>query len=103
MIKVSVLYPNTPGATFDMDYYVGKHMPLVRERSGTACKGVAVDQGLAGAGPGAPAAYIAIGHILYDTAEDFQAVFAAHGQALLADIPNFTTVQPVIQISAVRL
>lgn len=30
-----------------MDYYLGKHMPLVREKSGPACKGVAVDQDLA--------------------------------------------------------
>ena len=28
MIKVSVLYPNKPGSKFDMNYYIGKHMPL---------------------------------------------------------------------------
>jgi uncharacterized protein (TIGR02118 family) len=103
MIKVSVLYPNSPGATFDVDYYVGKHMPLVREKSGAACKGIAVDHGLAGGAPGAPAAYIAMGHVLYDSVEAFQAVFATHGPALLADIPNFTNVQPVIQISDVKM
>lgn len=102
MIKVSVLYPNSPGATFDMDYYLERHMPLVREKSGPACKGTAVDQGLAGGAPGAPATYLAMGHMLYETVEDFQSVFAKHGEALLADIPNFTNTQPVIQISAVR-
>ena len=32
MIKVSVMYPNKPGARFDHDYYRDKHMPLVKAR-----------------------------------------------------------------------
>ena len=36
MIKVSVMYPNTPGGRFDHDYYRDKHMPLVKERERTA-------------------------------------------------------------------
>ena len=28
MIKLSILYPNKPGTRFDIDYYVGTHMPL---------------------------------------------------------------------------
>lgn len=103
MIKVSVLYPNTAGAKFDMDYYLAKHMPLVREKSGSACKGMTVDHGIVGGAPGAPAAYVAMGHILYDSIEAFQAMFAEHGHVLLADIPNFTNVQPLIQISAVKM
>lgn len=102
MIKVSVLYPNSPDARFDMDYYLDRHMPLVRDKSGSACKGTEVDHGLAGGAPGSAATYVAMGHILYETVEDFQAVFALHGQALLADIPNFTNVQPVIQISSIK-
>ena len=46
MIKVSVLYPNKPGAKFDMDYYVNKHVPLVQQKLGSACKSVAVEQGI---------------------------------------------------------
>lgn len=102
MIKVSVFYANSPGVRFDMDYYIERHMPLVQTKSGVACQRVEVDQGLAGGAPGTTAPYVAIGHIFYETAEDFQSVFARHGEALLADIPNFTNVQPLIQISAVR-
>jgi uncharacterized protein (TIGR02118 family) len=29
MIKVSVMYPNTPGARFNHEYYREKHMPLL--------------------------------------------------------------------------
>lgn len=102
MIKVSILYPNSTGIRFDMGYYLGKHMPLVREKSGAACKGLEVDRGVAGGTPGAAATYVAMGHILYSSVEAFQAVFALHGQALLGDIPNFTNAQPVIQISEVE-
>lgn len=36
IIKVSVMYPNTPGARFDHEYYRDKHMPLVKTRMGHA-------------------------------------------------------------------
>src|ERR1700676_1766092 len=34
MIKVSVFYPSSDGARFDMDYYRDRHMALVQERLG---------------------------------------------------------------------
>jgi len=37
MIKVSVMYPNTPGSRFDHAYYRDKHMPLLKARMGDAC------------------------------------------------------------------
>ena len=30
MIKVSVFYPNPPGAQFDHEYYRDEHMPMVK-------------------------------------------------------------------------
>ncbi len=103
MIKVSVMYPNTSGATFDMAYYLNSHMPMVRQKLGVALKGMAVEEGLGGAQPGAPAAYLAMGHLSFDSVEAFQAVFTTHAPAILADIPNYTNTQPVIQISQVKL
>ena len=63
MIKVSVMYPNTPGARFDHAYYRDKHMPLVKTRMGDACKFYTVDKGMAGGAPGAPATYVGMCHI----------------------------------------
>jgi uncharacterized protein (TIGR02118 family) len=103
MIKVSVMYPNTEGSTFDMTYYCDKHMAMVREKLGAALKGVAVEQGLAGALPGSPPPFLALGHLLFESLEAFQAAFAAHGQTFLADVPNFTNTQPTIQISQVKM
>ena len=103
MIKVSVLYPSSAGSKFDMDYYCTKHMPMVQEKLGAACKGVSVDQGLGSQEPGTPAPFVAMGHLLFDSIEGFQAAFGPHAATFMADIPNYTNIQPMIQISSVEL
>ena len=103
MIKVSVLYPAGEGTTFDIDYYCTKHMPMVREKLGAACLNAAVEQGLGGATPGSPPTYVVMGHLFFDSAAALQDAFAPHAQSIMADIPNYTNIQPVIQISEVKL
>ena len=103
MIKVSVMYPNTSDARFDMTYYLDRHMPMVRDLMGDVLKGINVEQGLAGGQPGAPAPYVALGHLFFESVDAFQAAFAEHSGAILADIPNYTNTQPTIQISQVKL
>ena len=102
MIKISVFYPWSKGAEFDMKYYLATHMPLVEARLGAACKGINVDQGMAGGAPGAPPSFIAIGHILAESPEAFQAAFTPHTSEIMGDIPNFTKIEPTIQISEVK-
>ncbi len=103
MIKVSVMYPNLSGARFDHAYYRDKHMPLVQARMGAACRFYTVDVGLAGGAPGEPATYVAMGHIFSDSVEAFQAGFGPHVKEIMADIPNYTDIQPQIQISQVAV
>jgi uncharacterized protein (TIGR02118 family) len=101
MIKVSVMYPNNPGARFDHTYYAEKHMPLVKAKMGARCKSYTVDKGLAGGAPGSPATYVGMCHIFCESIEDFQAGFGPHAAEIMADIPNYTDLQPVLQISEV--
>ena len=101
MIKVSVMYPNQPGARFDHDYYRATHMPLVKERMGDNCRFYTIDRGLAGGAPDAPATYVGMCHIFCDSVEAFQAGFGPHADEILADIRNYTDLSPVIQISEV--
>ena len=103
MIKVSVLYPNTAGVKFDMDYYLTKHMPMVQQKLGAACKSMAIEEGLAGGAPGAPATYVAMCHLGFDSVEAFQAALAPHAEEIMGDIPNYTNTQPTIQISKTRM
>lgn len=103
MIKVSALYPNVPDKKFDMEYYCSQHIPMVQQKLGAACKEVTVDAGLGGVEPGSPAPYVVMGHLYFDSIETFQTAFGLHGQAIMGDIPNFTDVQPTIQISEVKI
>lgn len=103
MIKVSVFYPNTEGKRFNADYFLNKHIPFVQEQLGSSLKRTSVDMGLAGGEPGSPAPYQAMGHLFFDTVEAFQAAFGLHASSLMGDIPNFTDIQPTIQISEVKL
>jgi uncharacterized protein (TIGR02118 family) len=101
MIKVSVMYPNTPGARFDHAYYRDKHMPMLAARMGEACKQYTVEKGLSGGAPGAPAPYVAMCHIFADSVEAFQAAFGPHAKDIMKDVPNYTDLHPVMQISEV--
>ncbi|MHA6796612.1 EthD family reductase [Pseudonocardia bannensis] len=103
MIKVSVLYPRDESAKFDMDYYLGQHIPMVQEKLGAALKGVSVEQGVAGGTPDAPPAFVAMGHLLFDSPEAFQESFGPHAEQIMGDIPNYTSIQPTIQISDVKM
>jgi uncharacterized protein (TIGR02118 family) len=101
MIKVSVMYPNTPGARFNHEYYANKHMPLVKQRMGDTCKFYTVDKGIAGGAPGTAATYIGMCHIYCDSVESFQKGFGPHADEIMGDIPNYTDLAPTIQISEV--
>lgn len=39
----------------------------------------------------------------FDSVEAFQAAFAPHADAIFADVPKYTDIQPVIQISDVKI
>jgi len=103
MIKVSVVYPHSEGKNFDMKYYCEKHMPMVKQKLGSACRSIAVEQGIAGGAPGTPPTYVAMGHIYSESVEAFQAAFGPHAAEIMADIPNYTAIQPIIQISEVKI
>ncbi|MGH9718383.1 MAG: EthD family reductase [Candidatus Acidiferrales bacterium] len=103
MIKISVYYPNSAGVRFDMNYYVSKHLPMVQKKVGPALKSVAAEQGVAGGSPGSPAPYVAVGHLMFDSVDAFQTAFAPHSEAIMADVANYTNVQPIIQISEIKL
>ena len=103
MIKVSVLYPNKPGASFDTSYYFAKHMPMVASKFGSAARTTSVDQGLGGAAPGSPAPFVMMAHFTFESIDAFQTAFGPHAAEIMGDIPNYTSIEPVVQISEVKI
>lgn len=105
MVKISILYPNSEGARFDLRYYIDKHMPVSIGLLGAhpGFRGVYVERGIGGGFPGTDAAFVAMCHFQFDSVENFMAAFTPHAAALHGDMPNYTDIEPVIQISEVLI
>jgi uncharacterized protein (TIGR02118 family) len=102
MVCVSVFYPNAAGKKFDHDYYAQKHMPFVLDKAkSSGMIRYEIDTGMTGGAPGAPAPYASIGRLYFDNVDAFQQTMGAHGAEFIADIPNYTDIEPQFQISHV--
>jgi uncharacterized protein (TIGR02118 family) len=96
MIKVSVLYKGNIDDKFDVDYYQNSHLPMVKETVGAAIKSVELNVGL-GDSP-----FKAIGNITFESMAEFKNEFLPHMPKFRADVPNYTNIEPMIQISEIR-
>jgi uncharacterized protein (TIGR02118 family) len=93
MIRVSVFYPVTEGASFDHDYYREKHVPLAARTWSPVS--VEIDKGVDGP-------HVAAVHLTFDSLDALQAAMAADGTADgRADVANYTTIAPVLQTSEI--
>ncbi len=100
MAVFTVLYPARDGAKFDHDYYNDHHITLVKEAfAETGLIDVQVLTGVS-AGDGGPAPFVKIVTLFFRDAEAMQASLTSpQGAELTADLPNFTDIQPIVQIS----
>ena len=103
MAKITILYPNSQGSWFDDDYNFNKHIPMAIERLGKALRGVTVEHGLGGVTPGSPPSHVAMCPLFFDSIEAFLDAFTPHADFLQGDIPNYTSIEPIIQYSEVRI
>ncbi len=101
MVKVTIMYPNGEGKTFDMDYYSNKHMPMVARLLGDSLKLYKIDKGIGGRTPDDAVPYLAIGYLYFDKLSEYSNSFGPVAGEIVGDIPNYTNIQPVIQISEV--
>jgi uncharacterized protein (TIGR02118 family) len=92
MIRLSVHYPKTEGATFDHDYYRDKHVPLAVETWGVKAS---IDKGIDGP-------YEASVHFTFESLEALGAAMGGEGTgAVIADVANYTSIAPVMQTSEI--
>ncbi len=99
MILVSVMYPGGSGTRFDMDYYLQRHMPLVSERwSALGLHDYKIVKAI-GTPDGGDAPFQVMALLSFESAQAFASAAKAHGKEIFGDIPNFTDVQPVVQLN----
>ena len=94
MISMTILYPKADGSTFDMDYYTSTHMPMVAKAFGDACQSW-------GAATVTSGTHSAIGWLIIEDMDIFNAVTAEHGAAFAADVANYTDLQPEVIIGEI--
>jgi uncharacterized protein (TIGR02118 family) len=93
MIRLSVYYPTTEGATFDHGYYRDSHVPLAVKTWGL--DGAEIDKGVDGP-------YVAAVHFKFESPEALEAAMGSEGTGdVLADVSNYTTITPVLQTSEI--
>ena len=93
MIRFSVFYPSTEGASFDHDYYRDSHVPLAVKTWGL--DSAEIDKGVDGP-------YVAAVHFTFESPEALAAAMGAPGTAdVLADVANYTSIAPVLQTSEI--
>ncbi len=93
MIKVSVTYPSGEDTTFDHDYYANSHVPLCLTTWNPVKS--EIDKGIDGPN-------VAGVHFYFETMDAFQAALGATGTGeVMADVANYTNIQPVMQVSEI--
>lgn len=103
MIRVSFFYPNTDGSSFDAEYYRTKHAALFKKRLAPELKSFSIDYGLSGIGLGSKSPFHAVANLFFDSVEAFYHTLMPHAEELEKDGSNYTDVEPVVQISDVRI
>ena len=101
MYLVTIVYPNSDGATFDFDHFHRQHLPAVGKAFGpfglgwgTVMRG---EQSLDGSDP----AYFAIMVLSFPSERSAREALNSEGaQGLISQIANFTTVTPEIQFNS---
>ncbi|MBK9013073.1 MAG: EthD family reductase [Saprospiraceae bacterium] len=100
MISVSIFYPNTKESLFNLEYYVTQHIPMVeRLLKPMGMEEVLIDEAIGTPMPEVPAPYSVIAHLVFKNYEEMEMCMGHYGEDLMKDVPNFTNVKPLVQIS----
>lgn len=100
MYIITIHYPNADGATFDFDYYRTTHLPEVGKAFGPFGLGYASVLKGEESVDGSPPAYFITTILSFREEQGArEAIASESGRALAADVPNFTSVRPLVQFN----
>lgn len=95
MIRVLVLYPKGDGRTFDAEYWLNTHMPLVAS-SWSKLQRWEADLG------GDEMPYFAAAHLFFANPDDLaNTMESPEAGIVMGDVPNYCNFEPIISVHAV--
>ncbi|TGO38488.1 hypothetical protein BHYA_0074g00370 [Botrytis hyacinthi] len=104
-VIVTVIYPKTETSTFDLDYYMKTHMPLVQEKWGPhGLKNWTVTKLDESAGysmkrmAGYQMTLMWQAILWFESKEAWAAGAAAEGPTIMGDVPNFSSEKPLLVV-----
>lgn len=103
MIRITAHYHWHDGAHFDHEHYLNRHTPMAQQvLSAHGLLRLECDRFLSEQAPRA-GDLIAATHVYFPDLASAQAAIAAAAPMLLADVPNYTSITPVLRLSEVRV
>ncbi len=94
---ITVLYKNGDNVKFDFDYYKKNHMTMIMKLYGKAIRKFELRKGISGQDNSSKPPYVAVVNIWIADQAAFDAAGAKYSAKLVADVPNFTNTQAVVQ------
>ena len=102
MIKISAVYENVDGCSFDKEYYIEKHIPLAKAilaKYGLVRMEADIFESIEDI---LPAKYFAMTHAFFEDGAPIATILSQEGMAeIVSDVVNYTDVTPTLQTSRV--
>lgn len=103
MLKFSIYYPFNQDVSFNYDYYLEKHIPLVKtELEDLGLEKLEVVMGQSGMMNKEPS-FFAVANMYFEDAAAMANALKQGGQKLMEDLNNFTNSTPIQEISSIAV
>lgn len=105
MFRVSLVFPQFPGARFDLMCFCSRHLPGLKRRLGSACRSMVLERGLTWGNEdwaeediptGLPVTLV---HFYFDSEASFHQATAPYGTSLLDELPSCTDIEPRVHVA----
>jgi len=98
---INILYPAKDNDAFDFDFYLRRHVPLIKDILGASLHRLEVRKGTSAQDGTAAPTYTCVISIWIADWPAYEKAIAARAPELIAEVPLFTKVMPMIQIDEV--
>jgi uncharacterized protein (TIGR02118 family) len=97
MVKLTIMHPSQPGLRFDRDYFLNRHIPMLRRR--WASHGMLDATVVRGLGGISDATYHFIATATFRSFEDLQQALRTHGKEIFGDVASYADAAPILYVS----